>query len=193
MKKVLMAMMLAAVAFGAMAQDNERWRENIPKVGKDNELSNYDQNDTGFWIAGEVNGAYSCSFSGPNAPMVEADVVGGYRFGEYIRVGLGFGGRGYINNSHIRAAKFAASFPIFVNARGNIIRTGYNNVVPYWSMSIGGAIRDGFMMRPSIGIRVGQKRSAFIAAITYTGQSLKAYDLKNRFCSFMGLTLGYEY
>ena len=50
---------------------------------------------------------------------------------------------------------------IFVNARGNFISQEVREIVPYWSVDIGGAIRDGFMFTPSFGCRIGEQRSAF--------------------------------
>lgn len=168
-------------------------QEYLPEVSSDPDLRDYTKDTTGFWIAGEITAAYSCFLSHGNRPMIEGDIVGGWRFNEYLRAGLGIGFRGYPGNDHIRYHHFAGSFPIFANARGNVYKTGYHTVVPFWSASIGGAIRDGFMMRPAFGIRVGQDRAAFTAALSYTGQSLKYKNGKTKFCSFLGITLGYEY
>ena len=76
---------------------------------------------------------------------------------------------------------------------GNFIDDEFRTVTPYWSMDMGGAIKDGFMWRPTIGIRVGQSRSAFLLGVTYTGQNLKYKTGKDRYVSAVGLTLGYEF
>lgn len=168
-------------------------KEATPVIGRDRDLENYSTYQRGFWIAGQLSGAYTLNLTKKNVPMVELDVVGGYRFNEYLRAGIGFGGRYYINNDHMRDSHIAWAFPLYANVRGNIIPTAYHTVVPYYSLDIGGAIRDGFMWRPTIGMRVGQARSAFLLGLTYTGQCYKAVGGKNRYGSFLGLTLGYEY
>lgn len=149
--------------------------------------------DRGFWMAGEFRPAYTLNVSSSNSPVIELDVVGGYRFNEFVRVGVGFGGRYYIKSENIRNGNISWSFPIYTNIRGNFIPTGYRDVVPYYSIDLGGTIRDGFMWRPTVGLRIGQKRSAFLLGLTYTGQSLINNYLERRYCSMLGLTLGYEY
>ncbi len=175
------------------------WGQNVPEgvilppVGKDKELTNYNESETGFWISGQVNGGYSLFINDGNSPYTEINVTGGYRMSQYLRFGVGFGGRFYFNSSHIRNNSIKWSFPIYANVRGNIIDDTYRTVVPYYSLDIGGAIQDGFFWRPTIGIRVGQRRSAFLLGISYMGQNIKYVDTKNKYASFLGLTLGYEY
>lgn len=167
---------------------------NSPSITRDPDLKSYENTDKGFWIAGQVQGAYSLMLHGNNIPMIELDVTGGYRFNEYLRAGLGLGVRYYINNKKMRKSSVALSMPVYANVRGNIIHGGYRTVVPYYSLDIGGAVRDGFLWRPTIGIRVGQERSAFLAGLTYTGQCYKSANTNNtRYGSFLGITLGYEY
>lgn len=155
--------------------------------------SDYTSYDRGFWIAGEFRPSYTLNISSSNSPVVELDVNGGYRFNEYVRIGVGFGGRYYIKSTNVRSGNISWSFPIYSNIRGNFIPTGYRDVVPYYSLDLGGTIRDGFMWRPTVGIRIGQKRSAFLLGLTYTGQSLINRNEKRSYCSMLGLTLGYEY
>lgn len=165
-----------------------------PGITPDADLKSYWNIDKGFWISGQLQGAYSLMLRGNNIPMIELDVTGGYRFNEYLRTGIGFGVRYYIDNRKMRKSDVALSMPIYANIRGNIIHGGYRTVVPYYSLDIGGAVRDGFLWRPTIGIRVGQERSAFLAGLVYTGQCYKSVETnKSRYGSFLGITLGYEY
>lgn len=163
-------------------------------------VGDYTANNTGFWCAVEVEGAYSLNLSNANIPMTGLMFTGGYRFNDYFRIGLGAEARYFINNDKIRYSSISWDFPLFVNLRGNFMPTGYRDVVPYWSVDFGGAIRDDFMWRPTIGIRVGSQRSAFIVGLTYTGQILKAFKCTdtdvvkdNKYTSFLGLRLGYEF
>ncbi len=166
---------------------------NMPAVKRDPNLNDYMEYTRGFWIRGTVSGAYSLFASSRCTPMTEIDIAGGYRVNQYVAAGIGFGYRYYFDNSSIRKDFFKWSVPIYATVTGNIIDMGYHNVVPYYCLDLGGAIRDGFMWRPSIGIRVGKQRSAFLLSATYTGQTLKYRTGSNRYVSFLSLTLGYEY
>ncbi len=86
--------------------------------------------------------------------------------------------------------------PLYATLRGNIIPSEYRNIVPYYSFDMGASIRDGFMVRPGIGIRVGQNRNAFLINLSYLGQNIIATEYnqrKNKFTSFVMLKVGYEF
>lgn len=124
--------------------------------------------------------------------------MAGYRFNEYVRVGLGLGARYYFDNNKVRSTLSEWAFPIFLNVRGNFIPTRYRDVVPYYSFDIGVTVRDGFMLRPTVGLRVGRERSAFLVGLGYVGQDLSTYSRDNlrktrRFVNFITLKLGYEF
>lgn len=164
-----------------------------PAVKEDRAIRDITDNDTGFWMSAQVNGSYSVFISDKCTPWTELDVVGGYRFNQYLKVGIGFGGRYYFENDRLRSNNVKWSFPVFATVRGNFIPDDYRSVTPYYSLDLGAAIRDGFMWRPTVGLRIGQSRSAFLVGITYTGQSLKYKTGKDRYISCVGLTLGYEF
>lgn len=169
----------------------------LPEVDNSELQKTYTDNNRGFWIAAEAGGAYSCRINHSNFTATEITVTGGYRFNEYLRVGVGVGGRYYINNDKVRHDHIDWAFPIFANVRGNIIPTCYRNMVPYYSFDIGGTVRDGFMIRPAVGIRVGQPRNAFILSLGYMLQmsEVNVSDLngKDKAISFVSLRLGYEF
>ena len=83
--------------------------------------------------------------------------------------------------------------PLFLNLRGNFIPTGYRDVVPFWSIDFGTTFPDGVMFRPTLGIRVGQQRSAFTVALGYLGQHFKSLPDAPDFYSGITLKLGYEF
>lgn len=164
-------------------------------------LHDYAKYDRGFFCAGEFSGAYSPSASEKSLTFTELDFVGGYRFNEYIRTGLGLGARWYINPGNYRAMNHDWGMALFVNARGNMIPNEYHDVVPFWSVDFGGVFPDGVMFRPAVGIRVGQQRSAFIVSLGYVLQQIRTYknpsegnfDIDHKARSFMTLKLGYEF
>lgn len=164
-----------------------------PNVGSTTSLNDYATFDNGFWMGVNFMGAYSLFLTEHCSPWTELSVVGGYRFNQYLKVGIGFGARYYIENSKLRSRNNKWSFPIFATIRGNIISDEYRTVVPYYSVEVGGAIRDGLMWRPTFGIRIGQSRSAFLVGINYTGQELPYKTNKKRYVSSIGLSLGYEF
>ena len=198
-RKLLMGFALLCCVAVANAQENQVNR--LPEINTKNLQKNYSSSETGFWIAAEAVGGYSCRLYNSNFALAEIDVTAGYRFSEYIRVGAGFGGRYYFDNDKVRYNSSEWAFPIYVNARGNFIPTNYRTTVPYWSCDLGGTILDGFMLRPTVGLRIGQPRSAFLIGLTYTGQSLKGFtwnergtrDSHTKFVSFISLKLGYEF
>lgn len=175
----------------------------IPQKGnKPTSHKDYSTFNTGFWCAVELQGGYSLNLSKKNVGMTELDVVGGYRFNQYAKVGLGFGGRYYFNNNDVRYSSVKWAFPLYLNVRGNFISDEYRSVVPYYSMDLGTAFRDGVFFRPTVGIRVGSERSAFLLGLSYMGQQLKCFktnaDTGNKlahkkYTSFITLKVGYEF
>ena len=196
MKRIILsAIMAAAVALASMAQ--ERTVNRIPTVSKDTNQEQYTTFDRGVWVAAEALAGYSSHLAGHNMGVGEIDVTVGYRFNQFIKLGVGIGGRYYIDQKDLRRHSSAWGMPLFVAARGNMIPGLYRKVVPYWGMELGGSIRDGFMMRPTVGIRVGEPRQAFTLGFSYMGQSIATYNSKgedsNRFTSFFCLRAGFEF
>lgn len=172
------------------------------KAQKNNGYKEYSTFETGFWFATELQGGYSLNLSKKNVGMTELDVVGGYRFNQYAKVGLGFGGRYYFNNDDVRYSSVKWAFPLYLNVRGNFISDEYRTVVPYYSMDLGAAFRDGVFFRPTVGIRVGSERSAFLLGLSYMGQQLKCFKtnadtgnklVHKKYTSFITLKVGYEF
>lgn len=185
--------LLASVFVGVASMSAQSHNPKLPPVGTDPSLSDYSVSGTGFWAAAQLSGAYSAFLGKHNTPITELDAVVGYRFNQWLRVGVGIGARYYIENSRLRDNSVKWSMPLYLNVRGNILDDTYRTVVPYYSVDLGGAVRDGFMARPTIGLRIGQPRSSFLVGVTYTAQKLRYVTGSNRFVSFVGLTLGYEY
>lgn len=165
----------------------------LPPVSKDHALTDYSECDYGFWIRGRIGASYTLFLTQHCSPFTEIDVAAGYRFSQYLKVGIGFGGRLYLQNDRLRARTDKWSFPVFATVEGNFVDDTYRTVVPYYSFDAGAAIRDGFMMRPGVGLRIGSKRSAIIFGLNYTGQVLNYKTNKSRFVSAVGISVGYEF
>lgn len=161
-----------------------------PSTAK-NGYVDYRKSSGRFFFAAELQAAYAITPLTSAGFATDFNVVGGARFNEYVRVGLGVGARYNINGSQFRSKDITSdwSFPIFVNVRGNIISEEYRDAVPYYSLDAGYTIGDnGFMIRPSLGYRFGIPYSAFLVAVTYCGQMSGG-----NFLSFVGIKLGYEF
>ena len=172
--------------------------ETMPSDNTEYKISSYKdygELSTGFWFSAEIGEALSCNISRSNYTFTELDITAGYRFSQYFRCGIGVGARYYNNNSQ-RFSNIAWGMPIYATLRGNLIPSEYRSVIPYYSFDIGASIRDGFMVRPGIGMRVGQNRSAFLVNLSYLGQniiSIENSQRKNKFTSFVMLKVGYEF
>lgn len=196
MKKIITAialLLLTVVAAGA--QDNEIKR--IPNKGYDPNQQQYETFRTGFWAAAEVVGGVSCNHKSHNLGFSEVDVTAGYRFSQYFKAGIGIGARYYINQGNARRGDIKWGMPLFATVRGNLMPGEYRNVVPYYQVEVGGSIRDGFMFRPGLGLRIGEPRNAFTVAINYMGQDLATYNKSGakatKYTNFVALRLGYEF
>lgn len=160
-------------------------------------LHDYNHYKQGVFCSAELSGAYSPSASSKNIGYTELDIVGGYRFNDFLRLGVGLGARLFIDSSYYRVMNHNWGMPVFINARGNLIPNDYLDVVPFWTVDFGAEFPDGVMIRPCVGIRVGQPRSAFIASIGYVGQQIrcysKAFEITHKMRSFITLKIGYEF
>lgn len=199
-KKIICAAVITFIVLSVNAQENEVTRLPAIDNAAAHEYKDYSTYDRGFFWAAEAIGGYSCRLAHSNFSFAEIDVVGGYRFWDWLQVGLGFGGRYYFDNNKVRFSTIKWAFPLYVNVRGNIIQSLYRSVVPYYSIDLGGTFRDGFMFRPTIGLRIGQERSAFLIGIGYMAQDLASYNLvgnvKDKYyktASFITLRLGYQF
>lgn len=196
MKKTLFLILSCIIGLTtSLAQENHINR--IPETGFDPEQKQYNTFEKGFWIAAEALGGPSLHLKGHNMGFVEVDVAAGYRFNQFFKVGLGLGGRYYIDQSYLRRSSIKWGMPIFATVRGNIISGTYRKVVPYWGVEAGASIRDGAFFRPSIGLSIGEFRNAFTITLSYMGQNIatlnEAGDKAGKYTSFVALRLGYEF
>lgn len=196
MKNLVLSLILLAFT-GLSATSQERQVNRIPTVGKDTNQEVYTDYDRGFWCAAEAIGGISCHTKGHNMGFAEIDFTAGYRYNEFLKFGIGLGGRYYIDQSYLRRSSIKWGMPIFLAVRGNMMPGTYRSVVPYYGFEIGGSIRDGFMVRPTVGMRIGLPRRAFTLGVSYMGQNIACYNdfgkKDGKFTSFVALRLGYEF
>lgn len=195
MKKLALILIAIIVAVGASAQENQIKR--IPAKGYDPNQQQYTTFERGAWFAAEALGGYSCHLEGHNMGLGEIDVTVGYRFSQYLKVGVGIGARYYINPKWLRRSSVNWGMPIFATVRGNLMPGLYRRTVPYWGIEAGASVRDGAFFRPTIGLRIGEPRQAFTIGISYMGQDIATYNCQGekagKYTSFVCLRLGYEF
>ncbi len=168
----------------------------IPEKGNVPEYKDYETKNEGFWIAAEVEGGSSIMESKSNKQYVALTAIAGYRRNEFLRFGLGFGGRVYVNNAFVeRESSSRYTFPVFANIRGNFISAYDRDGVPFWSLNIGSMINEGFFFSPTIGYSFGGIRNNFMIGLAYTMGTFKKDDEKKSTAvySYLGLKIGYEF
>lgn len=185
--------MLASALFASAQQSTTRnvvipQESNLGVNQKD-----YTEQSTGFFCVAQLTSAYTLNSNIDKFGFSSIEAIGGYRFSDYFRAGIGLGARYYYNEGDIRHMNHHLGMPLFLDLRGNFIPNAYRDVVPFWSLDLGTTFPDGLMVRPSIGIRVGQPRSAFIVSLGYIGQKIRTCTDNDNFASGITLNLGYEF
>lgn len=188
MKKYLLILLGALVSMGTKAQDRHIVMPEIPASSH-----NIAEQDNGYWCAIEAGGGSTAMDNMKNIAMVAASFANGYRLNQFLKVGVGVGVMYYPNNKNVRENENHFSIPLFFNARGNILSDEMRHTVPYWSINVGTCTSDGFFLTPSVGLRIGEKRSAFLISIGYTLRHFDSYPENRNYYSGALLKLGYEF
>lgn len=166
----------------------------LPEASTRSSYVDYNDQNHGYWWSAELSGGPSVFYDKATFGHTQIAVINGYRFNEFFRAGIGLGIRYYIDNNQVRSKSDAWSFPVYADIRGNFISQDVRRVVPYWSVDMGGAIRDGFFFSPTIGIRAGGKRSNMLVGISYTGQSTNTkWESNKQLVSFLSAKIGFEF
>lgn len=164
-----------------------------PEASSRGKYTDFEDNDKGYWWTAELSGGMSMFSKKSNLGYTQLAVVNGYRFNDFLRVGVGLGVRYYIENDKVRAKSNAWSFPVYADLRGNFMSQDVIRVVPYWSVNAGASIRDGFFFSPTLGVKFGGKRSNMLVGISYTGQTMDTKWESDKMVSLLSLKIGYEF
>lgn len=165
----------------------------LPEEKKQVKFRDHSNEKKGFWCAIEADGGSSVMDGKKNMQYVAATFTGGYRFSEYIRIGLGVGAKVYVNNSDVNMYGSRVGVPIFANARGNFISAYDRDGVPFWSVNIGGVTSQGIYFNPTIGYSFGGLRNNFLIGLSYTLQAFQNSSGTNTAYSYLGVKIGYEF
>lgn len=203
MKKALLTLLLVLTTGQIIAQNNIR----LPERPNRPRYVDHSENEDGFWCAVEANGGSSILFKDgvKDAQKVGLSFQFGYMFNEFLKVGVGLGGNYYCtNNNELRSTSIEWTMPLYLDFRGNMLSQEVRNFVPYWSIDVGGAIRDGFFFSPTIGMKFGEKRDSWLLGLSYSIQQIKNWTDDNKkfsphgmttpeTASFVSIKVGYEF
>ncbi len=198
--------------------DNGEQVENMPSA-PESRYRDYSSSTKGFWAAAELAGGLSIDHDSAIKATYPVDLhfTFGYRFSEFLQVGVGVGFRHYFDGKMARcyidgkqeredflAGKckpedYQWAFPIYANVRGLFLSGQSRSVVPYWSVEAGHAINDGFMASPTLGLRIGDmERHHFLVGLSYTAQYTRLWGKADHSYKFgclhvLQLKLGYQF
>lgn len=191
MRKIVLTLaLLLPLALGAQ----EHTGYNLPEAPTNRaRYIDFPSLDTGLWFAAQLTPAFGFSQSS-SGPLFQLDLVAGYRFNEFLKLGLGLSPR--FNPIDSAGFPFSGvggspvSLPIYLDVRGNMISQESRMVVPYWNVDAGYSLMDGIYLSPTVGVRVGPMRNNFIVGLTYIFQNVASW---NESYSAVGLRLGFEF
>ena len=159
-----------------------------PEVSKRGKYTHYSDKEAGWWIA--LNGDFCYTFYQREGAFVPGfRLTSGYRFSEFIRIGMGVGVQ-YVTQNIGNIGKGTVFVPIFLAARGNMFSDTHRMMAPYWNFAIGYTVPGGFTVSPEIGLRFGSHRHALTLSIGYL---LQAGGKVNGAMNTAGLGIGYEF
>jgi hypothetical protein len=188
-KKYCISILLIIFSLNVIAQDTII----LPQKPKRPKYENYYENDKGFWNSTDAMCGVSVRLTKIDLPFFCFSSVNGYRFNEFLRIGIGVSIKYYLNNDDVRYSSIPWTFPLYLDVRGNIIPQESRFIVPYWAFDLGQEIRNGMFFSPTLGIRFGENRSSYVLGISYSYNRLKAKNNSDKYRNFIGLRFGYEF
>lgn len=191
MKKIALILFALTIGISAIAQNRNVSLPNKP-YGR-TAYKDFSEDAGRVWLAGELKTGTSVLINRKNVLITGATITGGYRFNEYLKVGLGIGGKFHFNNSNLRTAKNEWAFPVYADCRGNIVSQQDRNAVPYWSVDLGGEINGGIYFSPTIGYRFGMPHDSFLLGLSYELVNADTWKKENETISALVLKIGYEF
>jgi len=177
MKKLVVILSLVLTVLPAMAQNHTDYT--LPDKPHRGKYVDFPSQYSGFWFAVQASGA---SYFNTGLGC-QADLILGYRAGEFFRFGPGV-------SPGICGGAF--SLPVYLDLRGNLISQESRMAVPYWSLDAGWNFAESFKCiyaSPTVGVRVGMPRNDFIAGLSYIFQMVPGWSPTHA----VGLRIGFEF
>jgi len=157
----------------------------------------YTNNQAGWWCAVQANGGIAATNEAAYSIIAQLDIINGYRFSEFFKIGIGFSPRFYFPQPGFPVTDTPRilnvySVPVYLDVRGNFISQEDRAFAPYWNIDVGYAYGEGLFLSPCVGMRFGGIRNNFIVGISYTVQDHYGGDFRGLLHIF-GLRVGYEF
>ena len=191
MRKIIICISLAFI--GTIVSMAQMRQIIMPEESGTDAITNLAEMNQGYWCSIDADFGSTLMENKKNVASVGLNFTNGYRFGEFLKVGFGLGLLYYINNDNVRVRDSHLAMPLFFNLRGNILTEEIRQTVPFWSVNVGTVLPDGFFFNPQIGLRIGEKRSAFCVGIGYVLRKLDSHSLNTTTYSGASLKVGYEF
>lgn len=191
MRKITICISLAFI--GILEVSAQSRQIIMPKESQEKSFANLAEQNHGYWCSIDAEFGSTLMENKKNVASAGLNFTNGYRFSEYLKVGVGLGILYYINNDNVRARENHLAMPLFFNLRGNLVTEEIRHTVPYWSINVGAVMPDGFFFNPQIGLRIGEKRSAFCIGIGYVLRKLDSQSMNISSYSGASLKVGYEF
>ena len=157
----------------------------------------YPTRNVGWWCSAQLSGGIATTNDDTHNGYFQIDFVNGYRFSEFLKVGIGIAPRFYSSDEQFPLCDDKLIFgiyslPIFAAVRGNFISQEDRMLVPYWSVNTGFAVNEGAFLSPCVGIRYGGRRHDILLGVTYTLQG-HTVDEFNAAVHLFSVNIGYEF
>lgn len=143
--------------------------------------TDYVVKETGYWFGALLDG-YLVTAGNGIAGATQLNIINGYRFSEFLKVGIGVAPRYYFIGGQ------AFSLPIYADVRGNFSPQTDAMFAFCWSADLGYTLNEGIYVSPFIGVRTGDIRHNFTAGISYILQGHEVGPIH-----LVGLRIGYEF
>lgn len=195
MRRIVCAICYLCISIvSGYAQDQTITLPEKPARGK---YVDYSLKDSGWWIAAQITGGLATTNDNIHAGLIQVDIINGYRFSEFLKVGIGFSPRYYFSHNSFplrdkRMIFGVYSLPIYADIRGNFISQEDTMFAPYWNADLGYSIHEGLFFSPGVGLKIGSIRHNVLFGVNYTIQGHNVNEVKGIIHIF-SIRLGYEF
>lgn len=198
MKKIVFLLILVLGCGYIHAQSNS---VRLPKKPITSKYTDYSEQNEGFWCSAGLSAGASF-ISSKSACVISADIIAGYRFGEYLRLGIGVSPRGLAAaEASYPESNRKMEVPLYFDMRGNFLPQNQRMFSPYWSIDVGYTFSCGAYCSPTLGLKIGGLRNDFLIGLSYVSQqyvhsdSIDGYGklVYSKFANMVCLKLAYEF
>ena len=181
MKTLLMTLALCMLMTSLQAQEIR-----MPEKPQTKPYVHYSDNNRGVWV-GAGAGCYLSQRNGVSLIGVGGEVVCGYRFNEFLKIGAGVAPIFFVNTTDS-----SVSVPLFLDVRGNFLPQEPRMFSPYWSFDLGYDLKmEAFVISPTLGLKFGALRNTFLLGLSYMLE--RPNDGDKDASHLLGVKIAYEF